>query len=162
MPGPLQPNASFQLLAVHWGEPLLVGNRDDALLNQLEVALNLFLISAKAELEGIFQHDWQEPGRWLTTENKPFEAGCKQVGDAANVVDMNMRRDHSQHALQRKLDSEPFGTGTLTWRGFFPLEQTAIYEQGMLIVHLQLIARARNVGYSTMVNDGGVPHWSIP
>jgi hypothetical protein len=47
MASALQTNAGAELGHVGQAEPLLVGQDDDALLNQLEVALNMLLIAAK-------------------------------------------------------------------------------------------------------------------
>ncbi|MNJ64920.1 hypothetical protein D3C77_609050 [compost metagenome] len=57
--GTLQADAAGQLRLVDEAEPGFVGQGDDALLDQLEVALDLFLVAAEAQFEGVFQDDGQ-------------------------------------------------------------------------------------------------------
>ena len=59
MAGPLETNTANEIVRVTQVEPGLVGQGNDALLNQLYITLDFFLVAADAELERIFQHDGQ-------------------------------------------------------------------------------------------------------
>ncbi|MNU10085.1 hypothetical protein D3C72_2570370 [compost metagenome] len=59
VPGALQADAANQARAFVQAEPGFVGQGDDALLDQFDVALDLLLIATEAELEGVFEHDGQ-------------------------------------------------------------------------------------------------------
>lgn len=57
MGGALQAYLGFKPFITLQGEPVIVGQRDDALLHLRQVALDLLLVTAEGELERIFQHD---------------------------------------------------------------------------------------------------------
>lgn len=73
MGGALQTHFGLQAFIVLQGKPVIVGQRDDALLHLLEVTVDLFLVSAEGELESIFQHDGQQFGRRLAAHDRAIE-----------------------------------------------------------------------------------------
>lgn len=90
MPGALQANARDQLVVLDQSEPVLMRQRHEMLLDSLEVALDLRLVAADVELEGVLQHDGQEPGRRLPAEDRPVEARGEQIGNASDVIDVHI------------------------------------------------------------------------
>src|SRR3990167_2418489 len=104
MPRALQANTTDQNLAVVQGKPDVVRQCNNALLDHLYITLDLFLITTEAELEGIFQDDGHQLGRWLTAEDRPFKAGSQEIGNAPDMVDMHMGRDQGLDGIQREFD----------------------------------------------------------
>src|SRR3990167_250842 len=104
MPRALQANTTDQRLAVVQGEPGVVRQRNNALLDQFDITLDLFLVATEAKLEGIFQDDGQQLGRRLTAEYRAFEAGSQKIGNAPDMVDMHMGRDQGLDDIQREFD----------------------------------------------------------
>ncbi len=62
MPCSLQADTANEVGRISQTEPGVVGQSDDALLDQLYIALDLLLVATDAELEGIFQHNGQQFG----------------------------------------------------------------------------------------------------
>jgi len=54
MPSTLQPYAGLQLIGIGQGEPLLVRQCNEPLLDDADVLFDLCLVTAEAQFEGIF------------------------------------------------------------------------------------------------------------
>src|SRR5690606_14213887 len=75
VPSTLQADAATQVRLINQAEPGFVGQGDDALLDHLYIALDLFLVAAEAGFEGILQNDGQQLGRGLAAQDRALEAG---------------------------------------------------------------------------------------
>src|SRR5690606_1996469 len=140
--GALQADAGAQLGLIDQGEPGLVGQGDQALFDELEVALDLLLVAADAEAEGVLQHDGQQLGGGLAAQDRAFEAGGQQPGDAADVVDVHVGGDQGANAVEGEVDGQVVGAGPAFDGGFRALEQAAVDQQAVLVVHVELVAGA--------------------
>ena len=56
MASTLQPYAGLQLIGIGQGEPLLVRQCNDPLLDEADVFFDLCLVTAETKFESIFQH----------------------------------------------------------------------------------------------------------
>ena len=153
VPGALQADAQARAGRVHQGEPVLVRQGDEALLDEFQVALQGATVAGDTETEGVFEDDGQQPGGRLAAENGPLEAGRQQVGNAPHVVDVHMGCHQRADGGDVKVDVRPGGAGLAVGRDFGTLEQTAVDQQAMRVVRDQLMAGAGDAVPGTMVED---------
>lgn len=73
--------------------PLAVGEGDGELADAVEHAGDERGVARDADLEGIFDDEWEQVGGGLTTIDGRLEAGGEQVGQAADMIDMYMCDD---------------------------------------------------------------------
>lgn len=154
MAGALQADAGMEFVGVRQGEPVLVRQGDDALLDERDVLLDLFLVAAETEFEGILEDDRQELRGGLAAQDWPVEAGGQQIGNAAHVVDMYVGGDQRLDGIDGELDVQPIGTSAAAGGGFRALEQAAVDQHAGALVHVQLVAGARHAVGGAVVLDG--------
>ena len=140
---------------------MIVGQRDDAFLYLLEVALDLLLVTTEGEFEGVLEHDGQQFGRGLTAEDRPLEAGGQQIGNAPHMVGVHMGDDQRANALEREFDKLVVGPRT-EWRRIGALEQAAVDKDAAVLGDMQLVAGAGYAIVGAMMGDAGVLHRLIP
>lgn len=137
---------------------MLVRQRPQALFDQLEVTLNIVLVTAEAQLESIFKDDRQQFGRRLAAVNRALEAGSEKVGNPPHMVDMHMRDDERLDGGVGELDSRLPCPGAPARRGFAALKQAAIDQQTALGIHMHLMAGTGDTVMGAVVFDGWVAH----
>lgn len=139
-------------------KPGLVGQENDALLDQFDVTLVLLVIATEAKLGGVFEYDGQQFGRGLAAESRSLETGSQQLGNTPGMVDMHMGGDHGLDRIQGKLNDQSIGSGLAFDRGFRALEQAAVDQQAVPGVHQQLMAGTGDAVFGAMVKDVGGIH----
>lgn len=157
----LQPHLGMQAFVIVQGEPVIVGQRDDSLLHLLEVALDLFLVTAEGEFERVLQHDGQQFGRGITAEDRPLEAGGQQIGNASHMVGMHMGNDQRVNAIQGEFNTLMVGPRTKR-RGIGALKKPAVDQQAAVLRHMQLVAGTGYPILGAMMGDVRVLHRLIP
>ncbi|GBH16400.1 Kinesin-like protein [Pseudomonas syringae pv. actinidiae] len=90
MPRALQANPAVQRLAVDQTEPVIERQRDDSFVDQRKVALGLFGIMCKLNLQAVFHHQWQQMSARLAAQYRPFIARRQQLGNTPDVVVVHM------------------------------------------------------------------------
>src|SRR5690606_9482277 len=158
VPSSLQADATAQVRLINQAEPGFVGQGDDALLDHLYIALDQFQVTAEAELEGILEYDGQQLGRRLAAQDRAFEAGGQQIGDASDMVDMDMGRNQRMNAIEGKFDIQSVCAGLALGRDFRTLKQPAVDQQAVLRVHVQLMAGASHAISRAVMENLGVVH----
>jgi hypothetical protein len=106
VPGGLQADLQAGRLIGFYATPVAVFKRLYLLFDDCEELFNLPSVTSKADLQGIFQDGRQEQGRGLTAKDWPFEPGREQVGEAANVVDVDVSDDQAAQVVYGKIDLE--------------------------------------------------------
>ncbi len=154
MPRRLQAYLARAAVGFVEGEPVIVGQGDDALLDDLEVALQLVLVTADGEPEGILQYDRQQPGGRFAAQDRPVEARCQQVRDTPDMVDVHVRHDQRLDTLdgeiQRQLIFVP--------RFVVALKLPAVDQYAAVFVHPQLMTRAGHAFASAVVDEFWMLH----
>lgn len=111
MAGPLQTDAALQRFALHHWIPLFERHRGYQLLEKLQIAFHLGWLGRDAEFVGIFQHQGQQARRRLTANDRATKAGCKQGGDAADMVEVNVGDHQRPDAIDGKSERGGFAPG---------------------------------------------------
>jgi hypothetical protein len=93
MPGWLQAHLAFTRIGFMQGEPVIIRKGNDALLYDLDVALQLFSITANGQAERVLKHYWQQPGRRLAAQDRPVEACRQQIRDTSDMVNVDVGHD---------------------------------------------------------------------
>ncbi|MNP00718.1 hypothetical protein D3C76_925130 [compost metagenome] len=154
MPGALQANATGEPWLLDQGVPLLERQGHDQVANELQVPCHLGGLAADAQLVGVFQHQWQQPGGRLAAQDGATVAGSQQCRDAANVVEMHMGDDQGLDALH----AETEWCRCCAWRGLGALLQAAVDQQAGGRVEVQLMAGASDAAGATMMGKDGIFH----
>ena len=115
MAGALQADAGVVVHAV----PLVVGDGDEPLVDQFQVVVHCFGLPAEAEVEGVFEHQGQQPGGGLAAKDRAFETRGQQPGDAAHVVDVHVGHQQGAHGADVEVDGQfvgaAAGAASLPW-----------------------------------------------
>src|SRR5690606_1551421 len=90
-----------------------------------------------------------------------FEAGGQQPGDAADVVDVHVGGDQGANAVEGEVDGQVVGAGAAFGSGFRALEQAAVDQQAVLVVHVELMAGASDAFPGAVVVDMRVQHGGV-
>ena len=126
--------------------PAVVINRMQLVLDDFQKMLDLPFVTGEADFQSILENGWQEQGGGPTAENRPFEACGNQVGQAAEVINVNVGNDQATEMLDGKGDLQ------LSVR-FFALEDPAIDQKAALFGDTQFVAGSGYAAVSAMVNE---------
>ncbi len=86
MSGTLQTNPAVQCFVFDQTEPVIEWQRDDSLVDELQVTLYLFGVMRKLDLQDIFHDQWQQMGAGLAAQYGPLVARGQQLGDTPDMV----------------------------------------------------------------------------
>ncbi len=87
-------------------------------------------------------------GRGLGAVDRAAKSRFEQIGDAADVIDVDVRDDQCLNAIQRKIDC---GIGMQFC--ISTLKQAAVDQEGPFFGQMNLMTRSRYAISRTMVND---------
>lgn len=128
MAGSLETNPDPTPFLVQYGIPGFVGKRDELLTNFVQELFDQALVSGKADFEGVFDDQRQKLGGGFGAVDGPFKARGHQVGQAADVVDMDVGDHEREDAVQ--VEANPVLFEAVDMVGVLPLKQTAVHEHG--------------------------------
>lgn len=132
--------------------PLVVGDGDQAFVDQFQVVFHRFGLPAEAEFEGVFEHQGQQPGGGLAAQDRAFEAGRQQPGYAAHVVDVHVGHQQGAHGADVEADGQ--FVGAAAWGGVVALEQAAVDQQAGVRGHDQFVAGTGDAVDCAVVENG--------
>lgn len=104
-------------------------------------------VAGDADLEDIFQQQRQQPGARFAAEDRAVETGGQQVGDSADVVEVDMADDQGAQVGDGKLDLKrrlPL---------IRPLKQSAVDQDPLPVCQPQLVARAGDPIVATVMDN---------
>ena len=107
---------------------------------------DLPFVTGEADFQGVLENGWQEQGGGPAAENRPFEACGNQVGQAADVINVDVGNDQTTKMLDGKGDLQ------LLVR-FFALKDAAIDQKAALFGDTQFVAGAGDAVVGAMVNE---------
>jgi len=116
------------------------------LLDDLQKILDLPFVTGEADFQGILENGWQEQCGGQAAENRPFEACGNQVGQAADVINVDVGNDQTTKMFDGKGDLQLFVS-------FFALKDPAIDQKAALFGDPQLVAGPGYTVLSAMVNE---------
>jgi len=93
--------------------PVLVRQGDNLAADLGEEALDQRLVAGETDLEGIFENQRQQRGGGLAADNRPAKSGRQQVGDAADMVDVDVRDDQRTDTIDGEGDGQSCGAGAV-------------------------------------------------
>jgi hypothetical protein len=132
--------------------PRFVGQGDELAADLRQEAFDQHLVAGETDLEGVFEDQRQQGGGSLAADDRPAVSGGQQVGDAADMVDMDMTDDQRAHPIDRKGDGQPISACAFPG-GFSPLEEAAVHQQGLSIGQAELVARPGHTINRAMVGN---------
>ncbi|SEL61039.1 hypothetical protein SAMN05444515_12415 [Ectothiorhodospira marina] len=153
MAGALQAHAQVVALVLDEGVPGAVFQGHEAVVDFGEEAFDELLIAGEADLEGIFDHQGQQPGRGDGAEDGAGVAGGQQVGQSADVVDVHVG-DHKRQDVVHGEGHAVLFEAVLAL-GILALEEATVDQQGPVGVQLQAVAAASDAGGAAVVGELG-------
>jgi hypothetical protein len=139
--GALEADADVVAFVVDEGVPGLVFERDEAAVHFFEEALDELAVAREADLQGVFDHQRQQPGRGHGAEDRAPVAGGEQVRQAADVVDVHVGDDQRQHVVHREGDAVLF---EMRVRGGTPVGACLARESALGVVPTSAAPAARS------------------
>jgi hypothetical protein len=129
-----------------------VGQGDELAADLRQEALDQRLVAGETDLEGVFEDQRQQGGGGLAADDRPAVSGGQQVGDAADMVDVDMTDDQRAHPIDGKGDGQPISACAFAG-GFSALEEAAVHQQGLSVGQAELVARAGDAINGAMVGN---------
>jgi hypothetical protein len=133
--------------------PLPVIERHDLGPDLRQAAADQRRVAGETDLEGVFDHQRQQAGRGRRTHNRPLKPGRQQIGQAPDVVDVDVGDDQGADVGDRKLDAVALQVAPAP--GLLALEQPAVHQQGVIGIELQAVATAGHAARAAVVDDVG-------
>ena len=107
---------------------------------------DLPFVTGETYFQGILENGWQEVCGGQAAENRPFEACGNQVGQAADMIDVDVGNDQATKMFDGKGDLQLFVR-------FFALKDPAIDQKATFLGDTQFVAGSGYTVPGAMVNE---------
>ena len=131
--------------------PVPVTERLGQRLDQRQRTIDQALVAGEPDFQRVLDDQRQQRSRRRSADDRTAETGREQIGQAANMVDMDMGDDQRTHIVERKLDL--VASGLVATRCFGALEQAAVDQDRVVGIQLQPVTAPGGAVDSAVVED---------